>query len=83
MTEVSDMKVYFYDRESGVYQGEGFESGTDLTEGVTISAPPPYERGFVPVFDRDEGRWVLRGNGFAARHPVLREPICRIVKPPE
>jgi hypothetical protein len=79
------MKVYFYDRESGIYQGEGFEEDLSVLEGngVTVVAPPPYEKGFVPVFDQSEGRWNLKRNGVGGAHFARAEPICRIVKPPE
>lgn len=56
------MRVYFYDRESGVYQGEGFETNSHAIseEGVTVTAPPAYGPGLVPVFDRQTGGWTVR-----------------------
>lgn len=59
------MKVYFYDRESGIYQGEGFETNSYAIgeEGVTLVAPPDYDPGLVPVFDRRRGEWLIEKNG--------------------
>lgn len=79
------MKMYFYDRESGVYQGEEFETDLSVLEdgGVTVLVPPLFDKGYVPIFDWREERWTLKPNGIGGRHSVHSEPICCIVKPPE
>ena len=53
------VKVYYFDPDSGVYQGEGFQAQgpCDAEEGVTGVAPPPCAAGEIPVFDRDHYRW--------------------------
>lgn len=55
------MKVYQYNSESGVFAGELFEDSGNIqySEGVTTLAPPPYERGQVPVFDMALNRWEI------------------------
>jgi hypothetical protein len=83
--EVRAMKVYFYDRESGIYQGEGFEEDhSDLeNDGVIDIAPPTYDKGFVPRFDRQAGRWILTPASPRKEPSAHRQPICRIVNPVE
>ncbi len=62
------MKVYFFDPDTGVYQGEGFADEAPLKRGVfvipdhaTSVGPPPYRPGFeAPFFDPDTGKWELR-----------------------
>lgn len=61
------MKIYFYDGETGIYQGEGFADegffrgdATVVPEHATEIAPPPYDRGEVPVFDAAAHLWMLR-----------------------
>ena len=61
------MKVYFYDSETGIYQGEGFadqafsrEEAIVVPDYATEIAPPRYERGEVPVFDLSLNLWRLR-----------------------
>ena len=77
------MKVYFYDRESGVYQGEGFETAASVLEedGVTVTATPPYERGFVPVFSKVTDCWILKRHDNGRGQTISREQVCRTVKP--
>ena len=79
------MKVYFYDVDSGVYQGEGFETVLSVLDegGVTAFAPPAFAKGFVPFFDRREELWTLQRNGFGDRPASHVAPICRSVRPPE
>jgi hypothetical protein len=55
------MKVYLYDTENGLFEGETFEDPKMLQyeEGVTPVPPPEYERGHVPVFDRSRNEWSV------------------------
>jgi len=55
------MKAYMYDTETGLYEGETFESEDfiKLEDGLTTSAPPSYDKGQIPVFDLNEQRWSL------------------------
>ncbi len=56
------MKIYLFDTASGLYEGESFESDDMLEyqEGITTVAPPPYESGYVPIFDTDRQRWTVK-----------------------
>jgi hypothetical protein len=56
------MRVYFYDSVTGIFQGEEFEYDEKVRsiDGATTVAPPPYERGTVPVYDRQERCWTLK-----------------------
>lgn len=62
------MKIYYFDPESGIYQGEGFADESPLKrkifripEHATTIAPPPYKQGSdVPFFDPGSGKWELR-----------------------
>jgi hypothetical protein len=55
------MKVFLFNTESGLYEGETFEEAGMLqyAEGVTTVPPPDYERGQVPVFDRKNNVWAV------------------------
>ncbi len=55
------MKVYLYDTENGLFEGETFEDPKMLQyeEGVTPVPPPEYEHGHVPVFDRNRNEWAV------------------------
>ena len=55
------MKIYLFDPENGVYEGESFDEGDiiNLDEGITAIAPPDYEHGQVPVFDRQRQAWEV------------------------
>jgi hypothetical protein len=55
------MKVYLYDLKTGVYEGETFEEAAMLQyeEGLTVSQPPDYEHGQVPVFDQQRQCWEV------------------------
>ena len=79
------MKVYFYDRGNGVYQGEWFETELSVLDdgGVTVLAPPLFDKGFIPIFDRHEESWTRKRNGICGASVVHHDPVCRIVKPPE
>jgi hypothetical protein len=62
------MKIYYFDAETGIYQGEGFADQAPLKHGVfripeyaTTIAPPPYKTGLeAPYFDSNEKNWELR-----------------------
>ena len=55
------MKVYLFNTESGLYEGETFEEAGMLQydEGITPIPPPDYEHGHVPVFDRKKNEWAV------------------------
>jgi len=53
------MRVYLYDTERGVYQGEDFCDDREVNDndGVTTLAPPTVMPGHVAVFDAELRRW--------------------------
>lgn len=55
------MKLYLFDPENGVYEGETFdERGTiNQEEGITSVAPPNHHPGEVPVFDLQRQVWEV------------------------
>jgi hypothetical protein len=55
------MKAYLFNSENGIYQGETFENDDTIkyVDGITPIPPPDYERGQVPVFDRQKGEWSV------------------------
>ena len=55
------MKVYLFNIETGLYEGETFEEADMLLyeEGITPVPPPDYEHGQVPVFDRERNAWTV------------------------
>ena len=61
------MKIYLFDPETGVYQGEDFsddlsmchEYEADASHATTI-APPSFRSGEVPVFRMAENKWEIR-----------------------
>ncbi|MDD2309546.1 MAG: hypothetical protein PHH91_08195 [Desulfuromonadaceae bacterium] len=55
------MKIYLFDSENGLYEGETFEEADKLhyEEGITPVPPPEYEHGQVPVFDRRKNEWAV------------------------
>ncbi|MDD2733969.1 MAG: hypothetical protein PHF56_08500 [Desulfuromonadaceae bacterium] len=55
------MKVYLFNTESGLYEGETFEDTGmfPYEEGITPVPPPDFEHGHVPVFDRRKNGWVV------------------------
>lgn len=61
------MKVFQFNMDNGIYAGELFEDEEQLryVEGVTPVPPPPYENGYVPVFDRNTRAWSLLPNDIA------------------
>ncbi len=77
------MKVYRYDTECGIYQGEEFVA--DLSEveegGFTAMAPPPWEKGFVPRFEEGKECWIMTPHTPVGEHLAQPRSICRVVKP--
>jgi len=55
------MKVYLFNSENGLYEGETFEEAAMLQyeEGITPIPPPDYEHGQIPVFDRQNKTWAV------------------------
>ncbi|GFE62778.1 hypothetical protein [Geobacter sp. AOG2] len=55
------MKVYLFDTNSGLYEGEDFWDPGDVgeEEGVTSLAPPVAHEGHLPVYDRTDHNWKL------------------------
>jgi hypothetical protein len=55
------MKVYLFDTQNGLFEGETFEDPEMLQyeEGITPIPPPEYERGQVPVFDHRKNEWAV------------------------
>lgn len=55
------MKSYLFNTATGLYEGETFEEPDKLQceEGITTVAPPTYEHGQVPVFDRRKNEWAV------------------------
>ena len=61
------MKIYLFDPETGIYQGEDFSDSPSMREergalppDATAIAPPPFGRGEVPVFSIADNRWEIR-----------------------
>jgi hypothetical protein len=61
------MKIYLFDPETCVYQGEDFTDDLSMCQEreavpphATTIAPPPYRRGEVPVFRITENKWEIR-----------------------
>lgn len=55
------MRVFLFNSESGIYQGEDYveSSDADECEGMTTLPPPEKEPGQIPVYDLAAGRWEL------------------------
>jgi hypothetical protein len=55
------MKAYFFDTETGLYEGETFVEAGMLAyeDGITPISPPDYEHGRVPVLDRRNKVWAV------------------------
>ncbi len=61
------MKIYLFNPDTGVYQGEDFADQEPMRRGcqdqlpsyATAISPPSYGRGEVPVFRADENRWEI------------------------
>ncbi len=62
------MKIYYYDADTGIYQGEDFaDERMFLARGVfmipphaTTIEPPGYKRGQAPYYDVKSNRWEVR-----------------------
>lgn len=61
------MKIYLFNPETGVYQGEDFADNLPICQGreaipphATTIAPPPFEHGEVPVFTVAGERWEIQ-----------------------
>jgi hypothetical protein len=61
------MKIYLYNPETGVYQGEDFADDLPMCEGreavpahATAIAPPPCGRKEAPFFRATENQWEIR-----------------------
>jgi hypothetical protein len=55
------MRVYLFDTNSGLYEGEDFWETSEATEaeGVTNQPPPKAQPGQLPVYDRASSGWRL------------------------
>jgi hypothetical protein len=55
------MKVYLFDTQNGLFEGETFEEPDMIQyeEGITAIPPPEYEHGQVPVFDHRKNEWAV------------------------
>lgn len=55
------MKVYLFNTDSGLYEGEAFFDAREINEGVgaTVKAPPERPFGQVPIYDQERGDWQL------------------------
>lgn len=55
------MKVYLFDTETGLYEGETFADAVTLAheDGVTTIPPPGYGNGQVPIFDCRHNSWTI------------------------
>ncbi len=55
------MRIYLFDPGNGVYEGETFDENGIINneEGITTIAPPEYEHGQVPIFNRCKEEWTV------------------------
>lgn len=55
------MRVYLFNVDNGLYEGEDFCDLKEAREeeGITTLSPPAKRSGEVPVFDRNAGCWKL------------------------
>ena len=54
------MKVYLFDLDSGLYEGEDYREAREISDdGITSIAPPVNQSGQVPVYDKELGNWKL------------------------
>ena len=55
------MRVYLFNVENGLYEGEDFCDAKEIKpeEGITAVAPPDVQRGQAPVYDAELCRWRL------------------------
>ncbi len=61
------MKIYLFNPENGIYLGEDFADEEPLKSGqyeipsdATTIAPPPVDRGQIPVFNIKKEHWDVR-----------------------
>ena len=61
------MKIYLFNSETGVYQGEDFADPVPMKPGshtvpsdATTIAPPPCAHGEAPIFNAALKRWEVR-----------------------
>jgi hypothetical protein len=61
------VKIYLFDPETGVFQGEDFADDLPMCQGreavpphATTVAPPPFRRGEVAIFRVAENHWEIR-----------------------
>ena len=68
------MKVYLYDPESGIYEGEDFRDGSagECEHGMTPVPPPDPACGQVAVFDLAAQQWTTVPTGVARQLLKLR-----------
>jgi hypothetical protein len=83
------MKIYYFDPETGIYQGEDFADEAPLKRGVyvvppdaTTIAPPPYGDGQAPFFDVKVQRWEV-SRGPALRCSLLSDKLNKNIPPEE
>ena len=55
------MKVYLFDTQTGLYEGDSFEEPDMLKyeEGITTVPSPDYQQGQIPVFDKTRQVWEV------------------------
>lgn len=63
------MKIYFYDEDTGIFQGETFEGekAVNFLAGATSVPPPAYGKGDIPVYDFSTKCWVVMSLADARR----------------
>jgi hypothetical protein len=56
------MKVYLFNAENGLYQGETFAEADKikLEDGITSIPVPEYNHGEIPIFDLRENAWAVK-----------------------
>lgn len=72
------MKVYMFNTENGLYEGETFVSPDMLAyeDGVTTVAPSAHVSGSVPVFDTCRQEWSLKPVAQVRAHVLGVEGAC-------
>jgi hypothetical protein len=61
------MRIYYFDEETGIYQGADFADEAPFKRGVyrippdaTTISPPPYQKGHAPFFNLKTQQWEIR-----------------------
>jgi hypothetical protein len=61
------MKIYRYSTETGIYLGEDFADNGSIERGdyeipddATTVPPPEVNRGEIPIFHSETGRWEVQ-----------------------